>query len=92
MGYSLGRFIYLADAVADYAADKKKDRFNPFLAKGEEESENWENYLVLAMSRCAEYYEHLPLVQDKGLLDNILYSGVWLQVRRKQRKKHDRSL
>ena len=29
------------------------------------------------MGRCTDYYERLPLVQDKGLLDNILYSGVW---------------
>ena len=87
MGYSLGRYIYLADAVADYPADKKKERYNPFLASGEEPSEKWENYLVLAMGRCAEYYEHLPLVQDKAILDNILYSGVWLQLRRKQGRK-----
>ena len=92
MGYSLGRYIYLADAVADYAADKKKNRFNPFLMSGEEDPEKWENYLVLAMGRCAEHYEHLPLVQDKEILDNILYSGIWLQLRRKQGKKHDRSL
>ena len=92
MGYSLGRYIYLADAVADYPSDKKKRRYNPFLAKGEEPSQKWENYLVLAMGRCAEYYEHLPLVQDKAILDNILYSGVWLQLRRKQGRKHDRSL
>ena len=47
---------------------------------------------MLAMGRCAEHYEHLPLVQDKEILDNILYSGIWLQLRRKQGKKHDRSL
>lgn len=87
MGDSLGRYIYLADAVADYPSDKKKNRYNPFLARGDEDRENWENYLVLAMGRCAEYYEHLPLVQDKAILDNILYSGVWLQLRRKQGRK-----
>jgi hypothetical protein len=28
----------------------------------------------------------LPLVQDKQLLDNILYSGVWVNFGRKKRQ------
>jgi hypothetical protein len=43
----------------------------------------WENYLLLAMAKCTESYEILPLVQDKPLLDNILYSGVWVNYRAK---------
>jgi hypothetical protein len=45
----------------------------------------WEQYLLLAMGRCADYYERLPLVQDKDILDNILYSGVWVEFRRRQK-------
>ena len=41
--------------------------------------------MVLAMGRCTDYYERLPLVQDKALLDNILYSGIWVEYRRRQR-------
>ncbi len=86
MGFSLGRFIYIADAAADYRRDKKKKRYNPFLAMGmQEDWEAWEQYLVLAMARCTEQYERLPLVQDKKLMDNILYSGVWLRYRRECR-------
>jgi len=78
LGMALGRFIYLADAAVDYRRDRKKGKYNPFLAAGmEEDWKRWEEYLVLAMGRCTESYEKLPLVQDKGLLDNILYSGVW---------------
>ena len=86
MGMALGRYIYLADAAIDYAKDQKKGRYNPFLAMGmEEDWTRWEEYLVLAMSRCADYYERLPLVQDKDILDNILYSGVWVEFRRRQK-------
>lgn len=93
MGYALGRFIYLADAAADYRRDKKKKRYNPYLAAGmEEDWAAWENYLVLAMARCTESYERLPLVQDKKLLDNILYSGVWLAHRRRSRDKAAREV
>ena len=87
LGFSLGRFIYLADAMLDYDRDKRKKQFNPFLAMGQEKDpKKWEEYLVLAMARCTESYEKLPLVQDKPLLDNILYSGVWVQYRGKMKK------
>jgi len=80
----LGRYIYLADAAMDYRQDKKKGQYNPFLAMGEEDPKKWEQYLLFAMGRCADYYERLPLVQDKAILDNILYSGVWVKLRRKK--------
>lgn len=87
IGESLGRFIYLADAAVDYRRDVKKGQYNSFAAKGAgEDWAAWEEYLVLSMGRCTKYYEQLPLVQDKKILDNILYSGIWLIYRQKQRK------
>lgn len=85
LGFWLGRFIYLADAMLDYDRDVKKGQYNPLLTTGKD-PEKWEEYLVLAMARCTDSYERLPLVQDKALLDNILYSGVWVQYRGKKRK------
>lgn len=87
MGMALGRFIYLADAAVDFGWDKKKGKYNPYLAMGEQEDwDRWEQYLVLAMARCTQAYEKLPLVQDKPLLDNILYSGVWCSLRGNKRE------
>ena len=78
MGNALGRFIYLMDAAMDYDKDAKKGSYNPYLAMGQEKDPaRWEEYLVNTMGRCTAYFEKLPLVQDKALLDNILYSGVW---------------
>lgn len=82
LGHHLGRFVYLADAAVDYRADVKKGRYNPLIPLGPEDPKKWEEYLVLAMAACTDAYERLPLVQDKGLLDNILYSGVWVGYRR----------
>lgn len=79
LGFYLGRFIYLADAVVDYTGDIKKKKYNPLAACPKE---CWEDYLVLAMGSCTAEYERLPLVQDKALLDNILYSGIWTKVRK----------
>jgi hypothetical protein len=79
LGFYLGRFIYLADAVVDYPKDMKKKKYNPLAAS---DRACWEDYLVLAMGSCTKAYERLPLVQDKALLDNILYSGIWTNVRK----------
>lgn len=82
MGYALGRFIYLMDAALDYDKDERNKKYNPYLAMGTgKDRARWEEYLVLTMGRCTEYFEKLPLVQDKALLDNILYSGVWVKYR-----------
>ncbi len=87
LGDALGRFIYLADAALDYKKDRKKGQYNPFIAADmPRDWEALENILVLEMARCTDYFEQLPLVQDKEILNNILYSGIWLQYRNKQRR------
>lgn len=91
MGAALGRFIYLLDAALDYDKDSRKGKYNPYLAMGTgKDWAKWEEYLVLTMGRCTAYFEKLPLVQDKDLLDNILYSGVWVNYRGK-RKEEDQT-
>ena len=90
MGISLGRFIYFLDAAVDYRKDKKQGKYNPFVAMGNaQELQTWENYLVMDMARCTEYFETLPLVQDKELLNCILYSGVWMEFERLRPRKKD---
>ena len=87
MGDALGRFIYLADAALDYEEDAKKGCYNPFIAMGKQQVRaEFDEYLTAIMGRCAKHYEHLPLVQDKAILDNILYSGIWIKYRKKQKE------
>ena len=90
MGDALGRFIYLMDAVVDYDRDKRKGKYNPFLAMGgPKDPARWEEYLVLTMGSATTEFEKLPLVQDKALLDNILYSGVWVTYREREKGKKE---
>lgn len=77
MGMALGRFIYLADAKMDFKKDQRKNAYNPYVVAQIHDPREQEQHLVLAMGRCAHYFEKLPLVQDKQLLNNVLYSGVW---------------
>ncbi len=87
MGMALGRFIYLADAAVDYQKDLRHHKYNPFIAMDSPTGwQQWEQILVLTMARCTQYYEKLPLVQDKAILDNILYGGVWTNFRQKRKE------
>lgn len=92
LGMSLGRFIYLADGAIDFEKDRRRGSYNPFLALGTgSDFDRWTRYLTLEMAACTEAFEQLPLVQDKSILDNILYSGIWLTYRQKEKKvRHDR--
>jgi hypothetical protein len=40
-------------------------------------SDNFSAILNLLMADCTEKYKQLPIDQDKELIENILYSGVW---------------
>ena len=66
LGMALGRFIYLGDAAVDYRRDRRKGKYNPFIAMGTgEDWPRWEQYLVLALGRCTDAFERLPLVRDR---------------------------
>ncbi len=88
LGNALGRFIYLADAANDFARDEKKGKFNAYLAAGCRDSRLWRQHLLLTMGRVSQLFESLPLVQDKDILDNIIYSGVWTQLQLPQEEEH----
>ena len=85
MGYFLGRFIYLMDALEDREKDKKKGRFNGLEGLYRKDPEGFgeacEELLVAQMSGAAASFEHLPAVRNLSVLRNILYSGVWVKYR-----------
>lgn len=89
IGYGLGRYIYLADAAIDLHSDIKKGSYNP-LKYVSADNKSVEMSLKIILGEASEAFEALPLVQDEGLLRNILYSGVWLKYNlgmQKERKK-----
>lgn len=78
-GFFLGEFIYLQDACLDLQKDARKNRYNPLLAMSGEARPlaEYEPTLLMLAGRCAAAFDRLPLVQDAGLLRNILYEGMW---------------
>lgn len=75
-GYELGRFIYLMDAALDYEKDKKQHTYNPLLSM-HQTPEQAELILIQAIGNATAEFEKLPIIQDAGIMRNILYGGVW---------------
>ena len=88
MARALGRFIYLIDAVMDLEADCKSGSYNPFKSfYGLEDNEQrFEDILKMQLGECVYHFDKLPLVEDVGLMKNILCFGLWLQFKKKYRK------
>jgi hypothetical protein len=82
-GYSLGKFIYIADAVCDLKHDLKNEQYNPLVTtpKG-----NFEGIIRLLLSDCTKKYAQLKDEYgcrdeiDSEIIENILYSGVWTAI------------
>lgn len=84
LGRAVGHWIYLADAADDFAQDKKKGRFNPYLALfGELPSEKDLENLRLSLTAQLMRGERAMLLIDeytapelKEILYNIMYLGL----------------
>ncbi|MBQ4450907.1 MAG: hypothetical protein II912_00870 [Clostridia bacterium] len=87
MGAALGRFIYIMDAWDDARRDEKKGRYNPLkdMRALPDYEERVYDLLQTQMALCAGAFETLPIVQDIGILRNIIYSGVWTRYSIKRR-------
>ncbi len=85
-GYHLGRFIYVVDAVIDFKKDLRKEVYNPLVAL---ENYDHQEMLMSIMDDCDSYYSKLQLSENKNILDNIIYSGIWsqYQLQRKRQEK-----
>ncbi len=83
MGFTLGRFIYMMDAVLDLKDDLKKKRYNPLITTP---SDRHEEILHLHMAQCAACFEKMEIRRNRELLENILYSGVWTRYAARRRR------
>ncbi|MDD4678015.1 MAG: DUF5685 family protein [Tissierellia bacterium] len=77
IGFYLGKYIYFIDAYDDMKKDEENSSYNPFNKLNiENKKEYAKNLLMINLSLLSEEIEKLPLVQDKGIIDNIIYSGM----------------
>ena len=75
LGYHLGRFIYIIDAVYDLEKDRKSGAYNPLLICPET-PEALKTAVLLDLARVCEILGGLDLVNHKSIIDNIVYLGL----------------
>ena len=84
LGRAVGHWIYLADAADDFAEDKKKGRFNPYLnlfgeSPTEEDLENLRISLTAQLmrgERAMLLIDEYTAPELKEILFNIMYLGL----------------
>jgi len=54
-------------------------------------SNMYKDILNILMGDCTEKYENLNIEKDKELIENILYSGVWIKYQIKKAKEKESS-
>lgn len=83
-GAALGRFIYILDACMDLDSDVKRENYNPFTSRcGRDNAAYFRDILKMLLADCVRELDRLPLVEDVGLLKNILCAGLWTEFDKK---------
>ncbi|MBU5454939.1 DUF5685 family protein [Caproiciproducens sp. MSJ-32] len=87
LGYTLGKWIYLIDAVDDLKEDIENKKFNPIIFLFNQDSKPYEELLNSIKDRleftilncaynCKEILSKLPLKRNSDILKNILELGI----------------
>ncbi len=90
--YSLGKIVYILDALDDLEEDTKKKRYNPFIAKYgpcknkveyiEKNKEDILFTLDTTYNDMADAYDRMNVVVAEGVLSNIIYKGIPMQMKK----------
>ncbi|MGI6621865.1 MAG: DUF5685 family protein [Acetivibrionales bacterium] len=98
LGYNLGRWIYVMDAYDDLERDAGNKAYNPLISQfGFKENgikdfkdtirEKVNFILTYSLSEAEKAYSLLGIEKNKGILDNILYSGLIVKTDRVLRER-----
>lgn len=78
IGYHIGRWIYLVDAIDDHKEDKKSSKFNPFSKYDELPVQNLEIALNLELEAAKRSLDLLSSENKAifNIIENIIYIGM----------------
>ena len=82
IGFNIGKYIYILDAYEDLDMDYKKGRYNPFIEyidKKQELKIKVDNMISLSLGMVANSIEKLDIDINNAIIENIIYSGVFLR-------------
>jgi hypothetical protein len=87
-GYNIGKWLYTIDALDDLADDIKSGNYNPIVEqfyKGNKDPDRLKKYIEEDVGFVLKYslkmaciaYESLDIKNNKQVLDNIIYGGMY---------------
>ena len=82
VGFNIGKYIYIMDAYEDLDEDLEKGRYNPFTSyKDDREAlkDRVDKLIGMTLARLEEGILDLDIEVNKSIIDNIIYSGVYLR-------------
>lgn len=82
IGFNVGKYIYLLDAYEDLEKDYEKGRYNPFIEYINNKSElkvKVDKLISISLGMLAQSIGKLNIKVNVGIIENIVYSGVYLR-------------
>ena len=82
IGFNIGKYIYLLDAYEDLDKDYKNGSYNPFIDyidKKEELKLRVDKLISMSLGMVGKGIENLNLKMNTSIIENIVYSGVYLR-------------
>lgn len=82
VGFNIGKYIYIMDAYEDLDQDLEKGRYNPFSSYKDEREGlkvKVDKLIGMTLARLEEAILNLDIKVNKSIIDNIIYSGVYLR-------------
>ncbi|WP_373599950.1 DUF5685 family protein [Paraclostridium bifermentans] len=82
VGFNIGKYIYVLDAYEDLDKDVKKGRYNPFIEYKDKKdvlSKRVDKLISISLGYLAQAIDNLHIKLNIGIIENIIYSGVYLR-------------
>ena len=85
IGYLLGQYVYLLDAIDDYDADIKKKQYNPLYLRYaapskaklmEDHRQEIEREVTQLIALVKDNYQRVPIFSTEGIVTNTLWMGL----------------
>ena len=85
IGFNIGKYIYILDAYEDLDEDYIKGRYNPFISYINDKDElkaKVEKLISISLGLLSLSINNLNLQINRGIIENIVYSGVYLRYKK----------
>lgn len=84
LGFNIGKYIYIMDAYEDLDKDLETGEYNPFKEYKDDREllkKRVDKLIMMCLSRLEKAVIALDIKVNNGIINNIIYSGVYLRYR-----------